>query len=154
MDLAQSYRKIFCEYQKFTEDDADRREAERLEKVLDSLNAESQELEKEILEQRQTAQLGISREERQREELHAMQTKVEQEEEKQEKLWKVRCRELGFSEEAVREFADQDFRTQEEIIQGLDEKLEKIEKIIAGYITQEKKQMDNITAIIDDPGGR
>ena len=42
----------------------------------------------------------------------------------------------------------------QEITDSLDKKLDRIEQILAGYIIQEKKQMDKITAIIDDPGGR
>lgn len=154
MALLHQYRKRFCEYQKFAEEDADKREVQRLEGILDALRRENEEREKEILVQKENAQTSRLKREQQEKELFQIGEKEQQEENRQQQLWKEKCQELGLSEEKMKELMEQEFRTQQEITDSLDKKLDRIEQILAGYIIQEKKQMDKITAIIDDPGGR
>lgn len=154
MALLHQYRKRFCEYQKFAEEDADKREVQRLEGILDALRRENEEREKEILAQKESAQTSRLKREQQEKELFQIGEKEQQEENRQQQLWKEKCQELGLPEEKMKELMEQEFRTQQEITDSLDKKLDRIEQILAGYIIQEKKQMDKITAIIDDPGGR
>lgn len=149
---SKEYRKTFREYQMLMEQDTCRAELEECENHLDSLNCEKAKLEQQIAGIKQKLSEAELKQKEQQETLHQMEKDMEQMHSRQQILLEEECRKAGLSEKAAQWVEDENVRTAREILQNLDAQLEKIEKIIAGYITIQKNYMDSIAEIIDDPG--
>ena len=70
----------------------------------------------------------------------------------QQTLWEEECRKSQLSEQMIEWIESENFHTGQEILQELDSQLKKVEGILKQYILTEKKNMENIMQIIDDPG--
>lgn len=149
---SKEYRKTFREYQMLMEQDSCRAGFEECENHLVSLKSEKTKLEQQITELQQKLNDAELEQKEQQETLHQMEKDMEQMRSRQQILLEEEFRKAGLTEKAAQWVEDENARSSREILQNLDAQLEKIEKIIAGYITIQKNYMDSIAEIIDDPG--
>lgn len=148
----QKYRKIFHEYQVLMEKDQSNVEITRCKETIAVLNQEKESLKGKIELNKRKREETDKKQKEQEIKLQELDKETRSKQKDQQTLWEEECRKSQLSEQMIEWIESENFHTGQEILQELDSQLKKVEGILKQYILTEKKNMENIMQIIDDPG--
>lgn len=148
----QKHRKIFHEYQVLMEKDQSNVEITRCKETIAVLNQEKESLKGKIELNKRKREETDKKQKEQEIKLQELDKETESKQKDQQTLWEEECRKSQLSEQMIEWIESENFHTGQEILQELDSQLKKVEGILKQYILTEKKNMENIMQIIDDPG--
>lgn len=148
----QKHRKIFHEYQVLMEKDQSNVEITWCKETIAVLNQEKESLKGKIELNKRKREETDKKQKEQEIKLQELDKETESKQKDQQTLWEEECRKSQLSEQMIEWIESENFHTGQEILQELDSQLKKVEGILKQYILTEKKNMENIMQIIDDPG--
>lgn len=148
----QKHRKIFHEYQVLMEKDQSNVEITRCKETIAVLNQEKESLKGKIELNKRKREETDKKQKEQEIKLQELDKETQSKQKDQQTLWEEECRKSQLSEQMIEWIESENFHTGQEILQELDSQLKKVEGILKQYILTEKKNMENIMQIIDDPG--
>lgn len=148
----QKHRKIFHEYQVLMEKDQSNVEITRCKLTIAVLNQEKENLKGKIELNKRKREETDKKQKEQEIKLQELDKETQSKQKDQQTLWEEECRKSQLSEQMIEWIESENFHTGQEILQELDSQLKKVEGILKQYILTEKKNMENIMQIIDDPG--
>ena len=148
----QKHRKIFHEYQVLMEKDQSNVEITRCKETIAVLNQEKESLKGNIELNKRKREETDKKQKEQEIKLQELDKETQSKQKDQQTLWEEECRKSQLSEQMIEWIESENFHTGQEILQELDSQLKKVEGILKQYILTEKKNMENIMQIIDDPG--
>lgn len=148
----QKHRKIFHEYQVLMEKDQSNVEITRCKETIAVLNQEKESLKGKIKLNKRKREETDKKQKEQEIKLQELDKETQSKQKDQQTLWEEECRKSQLSEQMIEWIESENFHTGQEILQELDSQLKKVEGILKQYILTEKKNMENIMQIIDDPG--
>lgn len=148
----QKHRKIFHEYQVLMEKDQSNVEITRCKETIAVLNQEKESLKGKIELNKRKREETDKKQKQQEIKLQELDKETQSKQKDQQTLWEEECRKSQLSEQMIEWIESENFHTGQEILQELDSQLKKVEGILKQYILTEKKNMENIMQIIDDPG--
>ena len=148
----QKHRKIFHEYQVLMEKDQSNVEITRCKETIAVLNQEKESLKGKIELNKRKREETDKKQKEQEIKIQELDKETQSKQKDQQTLWEEECRKSQLSEQMIEWIESENFHTGQEILQELDSQLKKVEGILKQYILTEKKNMENIMQIIDDPG--
>lgn len=148
----QKHRKIFHEYQVLMEKDQSNVEITRCKETIAVLNQEKESLKGKVELNKRKREETDKKQKEQEIKLQELDKETQSKQKDQQTLWEEECRKSQLSEQMIEWIESENFHTGQEILQELDSQLKKVEGILKQYILTEKKNMENIMQIIDDPG--
>ena len=148
----QKHRKIFHEYQVLMEKNQSNVEITRCKETIAVLNQEKESLKGKIELNKRKREETDKKQKEQEIKLQELDKETQSKQKDQQTLWEEECRKSQLSEQMIEWIESENFHTGQEILQELDSQLKKVEGILKQYILTEKKNMENIMQIIDDPG--